>query len=64
MTTRFTKVRVPKESRTALTDWILEQTAHRERDEVVKFLLMYFTTVDLDLIKQDMIARKDLTTLE
>jgi hypothetical protein len=56
MTTRFTKVRPPKESRTDIANWIIEQLSVQDRDRAMRFLMAYFTTVDLDLIKQDMVA--------
>ena len=60
MTTRFTKVRPPQESRPDLIEWITEQLSVQPQDRTVRFLMGYFTTVDLDLIKQDMIARKEI----
>ena len=60
MTTRFTKIRMPTESKPDLINWIVEQLSVQPQDKAMRFLMAYFTTVDLDLIKQDMIARKEL----
>jgi hypothetical protein len=60
MPTRFIKPRIPKDSRVDLAAWITDELKKLDRADAMRFLLSYFTTVDLDLIKADMIARKDL----
>jgi hypothetical protein len=64
MPNRFTKPKIPTTPRMDLIEWIIAELEKMPRIEATWFLISYFTTVDLDLIKQDMIARKDLTTLE
>ena len=60
MPTRFIKPKMPTTSRQDLADWILVELGKMDRAKAMVYILAYFTTVDLDLIKQDMIARKEL----
>lgn len=64
MPTRFINPKIPTRSRTDLAEWITQELEKRPRAEAMRFLLAYFTTVDLDLIQQDMAARKELSALE
>ena len=51
---------MPTTSRQDLADWILVELGKMDRAKAMVYILAYFTTVDLDLIKQDMLARKEL----
>lgn len=64
MPTRFTKVKIPARSRPALMDLIMDACEKLPREELARFLMGYFTTVDLDMILRDIIERKELAGSE
>lgn len=49
----------PKENRAELEDEISRILIHRDRDDAVKFLLKYFTTIDLVGIRDILMEDKD-----